>query len=61
MLAVIAGAMVATWTMLPLLTPSTVTLASRAVPAVKLLSPLTLTVRLVNWRWSRSRSRRCRR
>jgi len=39
---------VATWTAVPLLTLSTVTLAVRAVPALRLLSPLRLpTVRLV--------------
>ncbi len=40
-------ATVATCTRLPLLTPSTVTLASRAVPTVRVPRPLRLTVRLV--------------
>ena len=47
MLEVTTGATVATCTALPLLTPSTVTLAFRAVPPVTLLSPVRLTVRLV--------------
>ena len=47
LLAVTTGATVATCTALPLLTPSTVTLAFRAVPPVTLLSPVRLTVRLV--------------
>ncbi len=38
---------VATWTALPLLTPSTVTLACSVVPAVRLLRPLRFTVKLV--------------
>ncbi len=41
------GATVATWTALPLLNPSTVTLAFRDVPAVRAPRPLTLTVRLL--------------
>ena len=42
-----AGLTVATCTALPLLTPLTVTLASRSVPGDRLLRPLRLTVRLV--------------
>ena len=42
-----APIIVATWTALPALTPSTWTLALRGVPLVRLLRPLTLTVRLV--------------
>ena len=41
-LAVTTGATVRICTGLPLLTPSTVTLACTAVPPVKLLSPLTV-------------------
>src|SRR5580704_10196436 len=43
-----AAAMVATWTALPLLAPSTVTLAFRTVPTLRLLTPLRpVTVMLV--------------